>query len=138
VLQSDAAGLSPAERLDRLDAALTGQRPDLLVTPELYLSGYNLGEALPDLAEPQDDPGLTAAAGIARTHGTALVPGFAERAGCENGLTCLGGSRIVGPDRGEDAVSGAGPGLISADIDRARTARARLPYLRAAPRDLQD
>lgn len=80
VYQCDAAGRTPEARLAVLDRLLTGRRPDLLVCPELFLSGYNAGAAHERLAE-RPDTG-TFAAGIkalARRHGTAIAYGYPER-----------------------------------------------------------
>jgi len=50
---------------------------DLLITPEMFLTGYNIGDALPGLA--QEDL-LEPVARIAREHGLALVVGVPEAA----------------------------------------------------------
>jgi 5-aminopentanamidase len=81
------AGLQTAGRpgdvegnLDLLrDAAAQarGRGADLLITPEMFLTGYNIGDALPRLAE-GDLLGPVAA--IAREHGLALVVGGPEPA----------------------------------------------------------
>ncbi|MEX0343362.1 MAG: carbon-nitrogen hydrolase family protein [Rhizobiaceae bacterium] len=57
---------------------------------------------------------------------------YANHAGEENGFSYLGGSRIVAPDGREAAVAGADEEFIVADIDveRVKSAQARLPYLR--------
>ncbi|MGP3980189.1 carbon-nitrogen hydrolase family protein [Streptomyces sp. KR80] len=60
-------------------AADAGAR--LLVTSELYLTGYAVGDALPDLAEPADGPGARRVARIAAEHGLAIAYGYPERAG---------------------------------------------------------
>ena len=39
-----------------LSAAKQGAR--LIIFPEMFLTGYNIGDAVFDLAEPPDDPGL--------------------------------------------------------------------------------
>jgi len=83
LLQSQARSDRPAERLTRLDAAAAQaarNRADLLVTPELYMSGYNVGPAVRECAEPQDGPFVSEAAEIARRHRVALVIGYPERA----------------------------------------------------------
>lgn len=55
---------------------------DILVLPELFLTGYNLGpERVAVLAEPVDGPSLEAAREIAREAGIALCFGFPERVG---------------------------------------------------------
>ncbi|WP_159587776.1 carbon-nitrogen hydrolase family protein [Chelativorans xinjiangense] len=69
-------------RLERLDALLreTGGTADLLVCPELFLSGYDIGERLPELAQPSDGPFARAVAGLARKWGTAVAYGYPEEA----------------------------------------------------------
>jgi len=52
---------------------------ELLVCPELYMSGYNIGDALPECAEPGDGAFARAAAKLAKWHGVAVVYGFPER-----------------------------------------------------------
>ena len=54
-----------------------GRGADLLVTPEMFLTGYNIGDALPGLARGDL---LGPVAGIAREYGLALVVGGPETA----------------------------------------------------------
>jgi 5-aminopentanamidase len=74
---------APAERLQRLDRMLDahGGKLDLVICPELFLSGYNVGDKIRELAEPQDGPFARAAAALAGKHGTALIYGYPEHAG---------------------------------------------------------
>ncbi|MYR39959.1 carbon-nitrogen hydrolase, partial [Streptomyces sp. SID4944] len=60
-------------------AAAAGAR--LLVAPELFLTGYAIGDAVPELAEPADGPGARAAAEIAVRQGLAVLYGYPERDG---------------------------------------------------------
>lgn len=73
----------PAANLDRLDAAAAAaveQGADLLLAPEMFLSGYNIGrDAAQALAEPADGPSARRAADIARTRNIALCYGYPER-----------------------------------------------------------
>jgi len=61
---------------------------------------------------------------------------YANHGGAENGLSYLGGSRIVAPDGRLAACAGPGEETILARIDSAAAsaARARLPYLDRAAR----
>ncbi len=62
------------------DAALGGA--GLLICPEMYLTGYAIGPgAVRRLAEPADGPSATAAAGIARDAGIAVLYGYPELGG---------------------------------------------------------
>ena len=60
-------------------AALQGAR--LLVFPELFLTGYNLLEDCPRVAEPKDGPAFQALSALAKATGIALLYGYPERAG---------------------------------------------------------
>jgi predicted amidohydrolase len=60
-------------------AALQGA--ELLVFPELFLTGYNLLEDCPRVAEPADGSSFGALAALARETGTALLYGYPERDG---------------------------------------------------------
>ncbi|GHG68467.1 carbon-nitrogen hydrolase family protein [Streptomyces griseocarneus] len=84
------AALSDAARR----AADAGAR--LLLTNELYLTGYALGPAVRDLAEPADGPAARAVAAIAAEHGLAVGFGYPER----DGETVFNSLQIVGPDGG--------------------------------------
>ncbi|QIB35969.1 carbon-nitrogen hydrolase family protein [Ancylobacter pratisalsi] len=73
----------PAANLDLLEAAAARAAAggaDLLLAPEMFLSGYNIGPAEADrLAEPANGPSAQRAADIARRHGLALCYGYPER-----------------------------------------------------------
>lgn len=75
--------LDPEANLARLhrqaaEAARRGAR--LLVGPEMYLSGYNIGrEAAQTLAQPSDGPWAEQVAAIAREQGIAILYGYPER-----------------------------------------------------------
>ncbi|MFD3441170.1 carbon-nitrogen hydrolase family protein [Streptomyces sp. NPDC058685] len=107
LLQSSGRPGSVAENLKALDeaaarAAATGAR--LLVSPELFLTGYAIGDELPVLAEPADGPGATAVAEIAVRHGIAVVYGYPERDGGTAGDRSGGpglifnSAQLIGPD----------------------------------------
>lgn len=53
----------------------------VLVLPEMFLTGYNIGQQTIDLAETRDGPSLAEIGRIARGAHCALVVGFPERSG---------------------------------------------------------
>lgn len=71
-----------AEALQHLDAACVqarAQGAELLVTPEMFLTGYAIGpERVAALAEPSDGPLAQAVAALAMRHGIAIVCGYPE------------------------------------------------------------
>ncbi|WP_293577001.1 carbon-nitrogen hydrolase family protein [Phaeobacter sp.] len=76
-----------AECLSRLD----GQEIDLLLLPELFLTGYNIGEKVTKWAEPVDGPAAETIAALAYRHNIAIHYGFAEREGerIYNAASCI-------------------------------------------------
>ncbi|UYQ61056.1 carbon-nitrogen hydrolase family protein [Streptomyces peucetius] len=84
LLQSSGRPGSVAENLKVLDEAAgraAGAGAGLLVCPELFLTGYAIGDDVPVLAEPANGPGADAVAEIAVRHGIAVHYGYPERAG---------------------------------------------------------
>lgn len=83
-----------AERISRLEAAIAGQGLDLVLCPELFLTGYDIGERIRADAEPSDGPAARRIADMARRTGTAVVYGYAELEGTHlyNSLACIGGT----------------------------------------------
>lgn len=72
---------SVSGNLDLLEskaAEAAGQGARLLVAPEMFLTGYNIGERAWALAEPADGPAAGRAAEIASRYGLALLYGFPE------------------------------------------------------------
>lgn len=83
ILQMAAVPGDVAANLAQIDAAAeeaAAGGADLLVAPELALTGYGAGDAIRDLAEPAEGPQVKQLQAIAQRHGLALVAGFAERA----------------------------------------------------------
>ncbi|HEY1698480.1 MAG TPA: carbon-nitrogen hydrolase family protein [Trebonia sp.] len=67
-------------RLDRACADAAARGAEILVTPEMFTTGYALSPAdLRDLAEDGGGPADAAVAGIARRHGIAIAYGHPER-----------------------------------------------------------
>lgn len=54
---------------------------DLIILPELFLTGYNLGDAVQDLAEPASGPSLRLVAQIAQDYRLAILLGYPEGGG---------------------------------------------------------
>jgi predicted amidohydrolase len=83
----------PAQRLQRLDQRLAahGDDLDLVICPELFLSGYNVGDKIRELADPQGGSFAQAAAVLASKRRTALIYGYPERAGdvIYNAAACI-------------------------------------------------
>ena len=68
-------------RLDWLAAQLhdvAGRGADLLLLPELFTTGYNIGTKLRDLAEPCDGPIAQSMVGLAQQYGVAIHYGYVE------------------------------------------------------------
>ncbi|MFT7594552.1 MAG: putative amidohydrolase [Paracoccaceae bacterium] len=86
-------------RLDWLASQLPEIRvrgADLLLLPELFAIGYNIGAGLRDLAEPADGPIAQSIALLARQAGIAIHYGFAE---CD-GADIYNSAQCFGPDGG--------------------------------------
>ncbi|CAM3435090.1 carbon-nitrogen hydrolase [Pseudomonas floridensis] len=67
-------------RLERQAQAAAAQGADVLVCPEMFLTGYNIGaQACAELAQACDGPAATRIAQIAREHGVAILYGYPER-----------------------------------------------------------
>ena len=81
IFQSNGEGLKPVERLANLEETIAGQQLDLVVCPELFMSGYNVGSRLHELAEPADGPFAQRFSDLARQTGTAICYGYPERDG---------------------------------------------------------
>jgi predicted amidohydrolase len=69
------------QQIRRAAAAASAMGADVLVLPELFLTGYNIGQAVHELAESHDGPSLADIRQTAQHSGCALCVGFPERAG---------------------------------------------------------
>lgn len=115
LLQSSGHPGETARNLKALDEAAgraAAGGAGLLIAPELFLTGYAIGDGVRRLAEPADGPSGRAVARIAATHGLAVLYGYPERAGDTGGTGDAGGrggdggaifnsARLVGPDGAE-------------------------------------
>lgn len=98
-----AVGQSPAglgsteERLDWLSTTLpmvAAKGADLLLLPELFATGYNIGDLVVSRAEPADGPISQAVKAMAKAHDIAIHYGFPEKEGHE----VFNSAQCVGPD----------------------------------------
>ena len=80
IYQCDAAGLTPDERVRRLNKVAKDTSADLLLCPELFMSGYNVGDDIHDYAESSDGPFAEKVADIAKATNTAIIYGYPEAA----------------------------------------------------------
>ena len=65
--------------MSRFADAAAARGADLLLLPELFLSGYNIGDQMQRLAEPADGPSAAAAGAIAAKAQLAILYGYPER-----------------------------------------------------------
>jgi predicted amidohydrolase len=91
IFQCEGGDLTPDRRLQRLADALAGDTLDLVVCPELFLSGYNVGDALPEMAQDLHGRFAKNIRELARSTGTAVVYGYPERDGqiLYNSAACI-------------------------------------------------
>jgi predicted amidohydrolase len=77
----------PASKEDNLDILhrtaikAADQGAGLLIFPEMFLTGYNIGDRIYNLAEPMDGPAAQKVAAMAREANVALLYGYPERSG---------------------------------------------------------
>lgn len=80
--------------LETAAAEAAGRGARLLVTGEMFLTGYALGDAVADAAEPAGGPAARQIAAIAAQHSLAIVHGYPER----DGEHVYNAARLTGPD----------------------------------------
>lgn len=88
---------NPADRLAALDRAAARSAAagaELLVTPELFLTGYAVGDAVATLAQRADGPASRTVARTAVQHRIAIAHGYPER----SGRAVYNAVRLTGPD----------------------------------------
>ena len=133
IYQCIAEGRSPDERLTVLADHLDGQSLDLLVCPELFLSGYNVGDDINRLAEPPDGPFGRKMAALAQQHGCAICFGYPERDAntiynsaalydTQGQLLATHRKRLPSPGSFEETAFGRGQSVTFADIGDWRVA----------------
>lgn len=84
-LYQNATQGSPSQQLEQLAvqaAQAASQQARLLIVPEMYLTGYNIGaEAIKQLAEPANGASAQYIANLARQYQIAILYGYPERVG---------------------------------------------------------
>ncbi|MCK8681454.1 carbon-nitrogen hydrolase family protein [Streptomyces lichenis] len=80
--------------LDQAAARAAATGAGLLVAPEMFLTGYAIGDGIARLAEPADGPAAQAVAALAAHHGLAIAYGYPER----DGAAVYNAAQLVGPD----------------------------------------
>lgn len=81
VFQAACGGLDFNDRMARLDHALEGRELDLVVCPELFVTGYHIEANHRDLGEPAEGRYFQAVADLARSRQCAVAYGYPEAAG---------------------------------------------------------
>ncbi len=91
IFQSSCERPTPIDRLAGLAAAVQSEHFDLLVCPELFMSGYDVGDKLFTRAESSDGPFAHLVAELSLASGTTIVYGYPERAGAKlyNAAACI-------------------------------------------------
>jgi predicted amidohydrolase len=130
VCQHPGAAGRKADALAAMRAAVaeaSGRGAGLVIFPELFLTGYHLGGATRDLAEPADGPSAAEVSAMARRAGTAVLYGYPER----DGERVFNSARLIDRrgrpiadyrkthlyGRAEKEVFRPGDGLILAELD---------------------
>ena len=98
--QSPAHLATPHARLEWLRTTLpevAAKQTDLLLLPELFATGYNIGDQIPARAEPAAGPTAQTIAALAKSHGVAIHYGFAEADGEDifNAAQCFGPDGVL-------------------------------------------
>lgn len=86
VAQSPAELATPQDRLEWLRHTLpevAAKQTDLLLLPELFATGYNIGPHIKSRAEPANGPTAQSIAALAKEHGVAIHYGFVETSGTD-------------------------------------------------------
>jgi len=91
IFQSNVSDLTPQQRLAKLASHLTAEPIDLIVCPELFMSGYNVGKQLPTLAEAVNGQFCSLARRLAKSTQTAIIYGYPETQGQDlyNAAVCI-------------------------------------------------
>lgn len=97
VYQGPGVPRRPAENRDimsRVARESAAQGCILVMFPELFASGYNIGDRIFDLADPIDGPTAEALGAAARANHIAILAGYPER----DGERVYNAAMLIGPD----------------------------------------
>ncbi|MFD7443071.1 carbon-nitrogen hydrolase family protein [Streptomyces sp. NPDC059909] len=86
------------EILDAHAARAAAAGAGLLICPEMFLTGYAIGDAVPRLAETADGASAQAVAEIAARHGIAVLYGYPERGTGADAERVYNAAQLVGAD----------------------------------------
>lgn len=125
--KSPSGGVAVALEHIRQQAQAVAAQADLLIFPEMFLTGYNIGDDVFKLAEPADGPSAAAVETIARESGVSILYGYPERSGHRT----FNSARLIHPARGaianyrkthlygaeEKRLFAPGGDLVLADLD---------------------
>ncbi|WP_432073918.1 carbon-nitrogen hydrolase family protein [Streptomyces wuyuanensis] len=101
LLQSSGTPGDIAKNLETLDshaARAAAAGAGLLVAPEMYLTGYAIGDDVRRLAETADGACAGAVAAIAARHGIAVVYGYPERGTGDRAERVYNATQLIGAD----------------------------------------
>jgi predicted amidohydrolase len=70
---------SPAKNLQKIEAVFSRADAEIVVFPEMFLTGYVPRDSLPALTEPIDGPTVTKLSGMCRDAGRSLITGIPLR-----------------------------------------------------------
>ena len=132
VFQCAGGDLNTNQRLQFLYKVISDHQLDLVVCPELFMSGYDVGDALIDKAETQDGDFANAIKTMAKSKSTAIIYGYPERAECgiynsalcidRNGNVLANYRKLLLPPGFESRYFTPGQGLTLFDLDGIRCA----------------
>ncbi|WP_019203672.1 carbon-nitrogen hydrolase family protein [Tsukamurella sp. 1534] len=112
--EADVAGNLAA--IDDAAGRAAARGAHIVVTPELSVTGYDIGDAAAELARPRGGEYHAAVAAIAARHGVAILFGYPER----DGGTVFNAAAVVAPDGAE--LAHYRKTHLFGDLDRAQFA----------------
>lgn len=113
VARDKSANIATIAKYARITASVGAE---FLCCPELFLTGYNLGNELSELAEPLDGPSVTRLREIATAEGVGLIVGLPERAGKDiynSAVAIDAGGTLLGACRKIQLFGAVEPGIFT-------------------------